>query len=188
MRDTTKAALALLGAGVVTAAARIAWRSDWLRGPGSGALTDLLGCLMAGGALFGVLAIRSLAAGADRGRVLDDGLAALAACAWLVASLPPRAENYGAAGGADDFVSAYAPASLAAVVLLLGTGARWPAVGVRGLVLRHALVLALVTPLTGALVYASTREAAGELARSLTAAAAWGVVGLGAWLARPSRG
>lgn len=174
-----QAALRLLGGGLVVAVLRLAWASDWLRGPGAAALTDLLGCLLAGGALFGVLAMRSLAAGAARDVVLEQGLAALAVCAWLVASLPPRASNY-APPGVDDFVTAYAPASLAAVALVVALGAQWPVAGVRALLVRHALVLALVTPLAGGLVGAAGlgAEPLGELSRALLAGGAWAAVGL----------
>jgi hypothetical protein len=173
MRSPTKAALWLLASGLGLATLRIAAASSGLRGPGAEALSDLVGCVLAGGALFGVLAIRSLAGDADRGRVLDDGLAALALCAWLVAALPPRATNYVAVAASDDFVSAYAPASLVAVALLLLISALRPGRDARALVLRHAALLALVVPLTGVLVVTSARpgEAEGELLRALMAGA-----------------
>jgi hypothetical protein len=90
-----------------------------------------------------------------------------------VAALPPRATNYVAVAASDDFVSAYAPASLVAVALLLLISALRPGRDARALVLRHAALLALVVPLTGVLVVTSARpgEAEGELLRALMAGA-----------------
>jgi hypothetical protein len=53
MRPETKAMLSLLGGGVVVAVVRIALTSHLLRDRSAEALSDLVGCVLAAGALFG---------------------------------------------------------------------------------------------------------------------------------------
>lgn len=115
---TLEAASWLLASGLVIAAVRISWRSHLFSTPqGSGALTDLLGCLLSTFSMFSVLAVRGLAAGSVRSEELEDGVSALAAAGWAFALVPPRLENYVAAGSPDDFIFAYVPMSLAVGVL-----------------------------------------------------------------------
>jgi hypothetical protein len=175
MRSTTRAASWLLFGGVLLAFVRIGWRTHGFATPGAQALTDLVGCVMTAGALYGVVAMRTLAAGAGREQVLDDGVSALALGAWLLAVLPPRAENFREAQPADDFIFAYVPAVLLAVTVLLVLAEQGPKVTTPwGLGLRHALFLAGVVPLTGGLVVAVVHgDGAGEvLGRSLLVGAA----------------
>ncbi len=142
----------LLGAGVLVALVRISWRTHLFATPGRAAVTDLVGCAAAALALWGVLAMRALAAGRALADELEEGLAAAALAAWLVALVPPRAENYRAEGALDDFALAYAPASLAAVLAVLALRRWWPGRDARDVVLRHLAALALVLPLLGGLV------------------------------------
>lgn len=166
MRPQTRAMLWLLATGLAVGFVRV-----WLGGA-EGGVADLVGCVMSGGALFGVIAMRWLAAEVDRAQVADDGLAALALCAWLVASVPPSPASN------DEFVHVYAPASLVAVTGLLGWASVRPALTLRRLLIRHAVLLTVTAPLTAVL---SGEDA---VRRGGAAAAAWGVVAIGLTMRR----
>jgi hypothetical protein len=182
MRESTKTLLWLLASGLVLALARISFRTHLFQTEGSAALSDLIGCVAAAGSMFGVLAVRSLAADAKRDDVIDEGVASLALGVWLITLLPPRPSNFTSTAATDDFIYAYAPAAmLGAVVLRVLTSRETPA-HPRAVVARHFLVLAGLLPFTGALVaWVAQGPGASSIAgRSLALAAACLVVALAA--------
>lgn len=153
---TLEATSWLLAAGLVIAALRIGWRSHLFSTPqGSGALTDLLGCLLSTFSMFSVLAVRGLAAGSVRSEELEDGVSALAAAGWAFAVAPPRLENYFAEGGLDDFIFAYVPMSLAVGVLARVVSSLTRRRAPFDFVQRHALLTGLSVAILGASVAAT---------------------------------
>jgi hypothetical protein len=144
--------LLLLGAGALLALLRISGRTQAFATPGRAAVTDLLGCALAAGALWGVLSIRRLAAGRALADELEEGLAAVALAVGLLALVPPRAENYLPQGAVDDFALAYAPVSLLAYLVVAALRRWWPGRDAREVTLRHLAGLALLLPVLGGLV------------------------------------
>jgi hypothetical protein len=151
-RPTQAFLLELLGVGLFVALVRISWRTHGFGTPGRAALTDLLGCALAAAALWAVLALQGLGAGRALAEELEDGLAAVALAVWLVALVPPRAENYLPGGATDDFPLAYAPVSLAAALLVVAARRWWPGRAPRQGLLRHLAALAVLVLALGGLV------------------------------------
>jgi hypothetical protein len=170
----------LLGAGLALALLRIGVRSQGFSAPGRGAVTDLLGCGLAAGAMWGVLGIRALADGRALGGLLEDGLGTLALAVWVVALVPPRAENY-RGGPTDDFVLAYAPVSLAAPLVLTALRRWWPGRDRREVVLRHLAGLAvLLLALGGLVAHVAQGPGARDVLHRCLALSALAGLGLGA--------
>ncbi len=183
MRESTKTLGWLLGSGLVLALARLSFRTHLFQTEGTGALSDLVGCIAAAGSMFGVLAVRSLAADAKQEDVVDEGLASLALGVWLITLLPPRPSNFVATAATDDFIYAYAPAAmLGAVVMrvLMWRAAQRPAHHPWASLVRHFVVLAGLLPLIGVLVLevAQGPGAASLATRSAVLGAACAVVAL----------
>jgi hypothetical protein len=150
-RPVTRFLLALLGAGVFLALLRLSVGAGASSMPGRAGVTDLVGCALAAASLWAVLGLRELAAGRPLPEVLEDGLASVALAVWLFALVPPRAEAE-LAGGADDFAQAYAPASVAAYLLVLAARPWWPGRTPRDAMLRHQLGLVVLLLSLGGLV------------------------------------
>jgi hypothetical protein len=136
-REETKRAAETLVVGLVVGVFHLTWLSGrFATDQGSGGLTMLFGCTFTTGILWVMLALRSLAADKPAGPEIDDGLVSMAVTAWVMALVPPRASNFLAEGGVDDFAKAYLPVCLIAVFLVLGAQALWPKREVKYLWLR----------------------------------------------------
>lgn len=127
VRVETKRAAELLGAGLFLGTLHLVWLSDrFATEQGGGGLTLLIGCTFTTAVLWFILMLRSLAADKPFGPELDDGVTAMAATAWVMALVPPRAANFMPESGVDDFSKVYLPVSLLVVVVMLGVQALWP--------------------------------------------------------------
>jgi hypothetical protein len=103
-REETKRAAETLVVGLVTGVLHLAWVSErFATEQGRGGLTMLFGCTFTTGILWAMLALRSLAADKPLAPELDDGLVSMAATAWVMALVPPRASNFLLEGSLDDF-------------------------------------------------------------------------------------
>ena len=180
-REETKRAAESLGVGLVAGVLHLAILSDrFSTEQGGGGVTLLVGCTFTTGVLWAMLMLRSLAADKPVGPEIDDGLAAMAVTAWLLALVPPRAANFVLEGAVDDFSKAYLPVSLAVVFVMLGAQALWPKREERLVWLRMFSSLAVSSALlAGFLVFVSGGADAGPVATRALGVGAVAAVGAG---------
>lgn len=128
MRDETRRAVESLALALVVGVLHLAWLSGRFEHElGRGGVLMLVGCTFTTCVLWVMLSMRTLSADGAFAPELDDGLTAMASTAWLVALLPPRAENYLAENAVDDFAWVYLPVALLAVFSMLAVRAVWKA-------------------------------------------------------------
>lgn len=161
-REETKRASEALVLGWVVGVFHLGWVSGrFATVQGTGGLQFLFGCTFTTGILWAMLALRSLAADKPAGPEIDDGITSMAVTGWAIALIPPRAANYLAEGGVDDFSRVYVPVCLLVVLVVLGAQALWPKREVRLLWLRFFASLAVTFfLLAGFLVFLSGGEEA----------------------------
>jgi len=124
VRDETKRATEALVVAMVSGFLHLAWLSGRFQTEqGAGGLTLLAGCVFTTGILWAMLALRSLAADGKLAPEVDDGVTSMAAVAWVIALIPPRAANFVAQPAIDDFTRAYLPVALLAVFVMLAAQA-----------------------------------------------------------------
>jgi hypothetical protein len=127
MRGETKRAGESLAVGVVVGMFHLVWLSGrFATEQGSGGITLLLGCTFTTGLLWAMLALRTIANDGPPEPELDDGLTSMAVTAWVMALVPPRASNFLAEGGTDDFTFVYVPLCLFTVFAVLAAQKLWP--------------------------------------------------------------
>lgn len=153
VREETKRAAELLGAGLVVGVLHLAFLSHrFSTEQGRGGVTLLIGCAFITLVLWAMLMLRSLAADKPIGPELDDGLTAGAVTAWVLAVVPPRAANFLEEHAADDFARAYLPVALLVVFVVLGAQALWPRRAVPLVLVRFFASLATALFLLAALL------------------------------------
>ncbi len=183
MRAQTRALGWSIGVGLVLALARISFRTHLFQTDGAAAVTDLVGVMLAAGAMYGVLGIRALSFDLGRDQLLDEALASFALATWLITLLPPRPENFVAAGPTDDFIYAYAPAAMLGAVLVRVRNDRTPTNSMAQAVARQFALLAVLLPLLGLAVWQLARGNGAESVAIRSVALAAGCV-VGSFAAR----
>lgn len=163
--EETKRAAESLGVALVVGVLHLAVLSQrFTTDLGRGGVTLLMGCTFTTGVLWAMLALRSLAADKPAGPELTDGLTSMAATAWVLALVPPRASNFVIDAPVDDFSRAYLPVCLLVVFVVLGAQALWPKRGEPLVWLRLLASLAVsVFLLAGFLFFVSGGEDAGPV-------------------------
>ena len=173
MRDETRRASEVLMAGIVAATFELMWL-DLTRG----GLMTLFGTVAIAGIVWVMLALRTLANGGPPEPEIDDGVMCMAAMAWAVVVMPPRAGNFLEQPTVDDFTWVWFPASVGVVFAMLAAQKAWPARTVRTLLARGVASLGLTSVLMAALlVLVAKGDGASALAmRGLVVAVVGGVV------------
>lgn len=174
LREGTKRAGEHLFVGVVVGVLHLAWVSDRFAEPvGGGGVTYLLGLVFTTGVLWTMLALRTMANDGAVEPEIDDGLTSMAATAWVMALVPPRASNFLSEGASDDFGHVYVPLCLLAVFVVLAAQKVWAARTEKNVWMRlFASVAGCAVLLAGLVKFASGGEGADAVAvRALIVAA-----------------
>lgn len=177
MRDETRRAAESLAASVLVGALHLLWLSGrFATEQGRGGLVLLVGTAFTTGVLWVMIAMRSLSSGNPFAPELDDGLTSMAVTGWVVALVPPRAENFLLENAVDDFAWVYLPVALLAVFATLGARLRWPARTVPLVLVRLvAATVPCLLALAGLVVFVAQGPGA-----SAVAARALGLAGVAA--------
>lgn len=166
MREETKRAGEHLAVALVVGVLHLAVLSERFTTPqGGGGVTLLLGCVFTTGLLWTMLALRTLAADGRVEPEIDDGLTSMAATAWVMALLPPRASNFLEVAPTDDFTWVYVPVCLLAVFVVLAAQKLWPARDERAMWTRLFFSIAPCAAAVSGLVYFKAKgDGAAEVA------------------------